>query len=371
MGQPALSSSLSNLASVASPRVYARSGAAWIDGGAEFGSNVRALAASLASYGLVPGAPAAVLGAEGCDTLRAELAVLVAGGALVSIDPSLSDDSLSQVLTSFGALQAIASDERQLARVLALRPDLPALELVILMRAEPSERKPAALLAGAATQAGVAALQAEPSMLRDALAASGASGLVSVIQPNGQARSVDRAALIALAQAVTKSIGANAGRSVLTALPRGSFVRLAAALAVAGEGGTLLLADPAGRPDSGMAQRPADAALLSHESLEALRRGWLAELDRRSWIGRGIARWSLRQGEEGGRAGWKHRIAESLTLHGLRERLGGRLARLDVIHDGSKPSDPALRSFFEAIGLPVHYLDLRGAADPGPTIAAP
>jgi long-subunit acyl-CoA synthetase (AMP-forming) len=110
--------------------------------------------------------------------------------------------------------------------------------------------------------------------------------------------------------------------------------------------------------------------LLSDESLEVLRRGWQEDLDGRSWIGRGIARWSLRQGAEAGRAGWKFRIAESLTLRGLRERLGGRLERLHVIHKRSTPIDPAVAAFFEAIGLPVHYLDHSEATDSGPVIAA-
>jgi long-chain acyl-CoA synthetase len=362
---------LTNLASVATPRVFARSGTAWIEGGAEFGDGVRALAAALASYGLAPGACAAVLGSDGCDTLRAELAVLVAGGALVSVDPSLSDDALSRTLMSFGAVQAIASDEKQLARILRLRPDLPALDLILLMRAEPSERKPAALLAEVAMRTGVEALLAEPHMLGDALAAGEAAGVLSVVGADGKAHSVGRAALEALAERVAKTIGADAERAVLTALPRGSVVRLAAALAVAGRGGTLLLADPAGTPDAGLVERPPNALLVSGASLGRLRDGWQAELEGRSWIGRGVARWSLRQGADRGRGGWKLGLAESLTLRALRERLGGRSARLDVMDDGPSPVDPSTRSFFEAIGLPVHYLGDGGAANSGPVIAAP
>lgn len=331
---------------------------------------MRELAAALATYGLAPGACAAVLGSEGCDTLRAELAVLLAGGALVSIDPAVTDDALSRVLTSLGAVQAIASDERQLARFLALRPDLPALDLVLLMRAQPSERKPAALVAGVAMQVGAEALRAEPSMLREALSAGEDSGALSVVQANGKTQSLGRNALLALVRTMTVTIGSEGGRTVLTALPRGSVVRIAAALAVVGQGGSLLLADPDGSPDSGLEERRSDSVVLSEGSLAALCRGWQAELDGRSWVGRGIARWSLRQGGESDRAGWKHRLADSLTLRGLRERLGGRLARLDVIRDGPKPADPAVQSFFEAIGLPVHYLEPYEATNPGPVIAA-
>jgi long-chain acyl-CoA synthetase len=348
--------------------VYARAGAVWKTGGAAFGDDVRALAAALVGYGLSPGGCAVVLGSEGCDTLRAELAVLVAGGVLVSVDPALTDDALSLSFSSFQAVQAIASDETQLARILALRPDLPALDLVVLMAAVPSERKPAALLARTAMQFGAAALKNEPSMLRDALATEGTSHMLAVVRADGTVHSVDRRTLLSLAQGIAKTIGETAGRRVLSALPRGSVVRLAATLAVAAQGATLLLADPDESPDSGLGEHPADTVLLSMEALSRLQQRWQADLDGRPWIGRMIARWSLRQGADAGRDSWKYRLADLMTFRGLRARLGGGVSRLDVIRDDSAAGSAA-GEFFEAIGLPVRYLQGTGKADSGPRIA--
>jgi hypothetical protein len=311
-----------------------------------------------------------VLGPEGCDTLRAELAVLVAGGTLVSVDPAVTDDALCRALTSFGVVQAIASDEKQLARILTLRPELPALELLLLMKAAPSERKPAALPAGTAIQVGAAALAKEPKMLLEALGGDERSRALAVVQPDGKARTSDRPVLLLLAQRIASTVGVAAGTTVLTALPRGSDVRLAAALAVTGAGATLLLADPSEAPDSGLCDHPIDAILMSFEALERLHRAWQAEIDGRSWIGRAIARWSLRQRAGAGRESWKHRLAESFTLRGLRGRLGGRLVRLEVVRGDSAPADSAVDEFFEAIGLPVHYLEEGGRANSGPVIAA-
>ena len=83
---------------------------------------------------------------------------------LVPLDPSIGDDALRRVLESTGAVHAVASDERQLARILALRPDLPALDLVLLMAAAPSDRKPPALLVTAALESRCRASQGRSRM---------------------------------------------------------------------------------------------------------------------------------------------------------------------------------------------------------------
>ena len=169
MGIDALSSLIDGPGTDAGPVVFSRGNGAWNGLAASFGGEVRGLAAALSGYGLGAGARAAVLGSESCGTLRAGLAIIAAGGTLVPLDPSLSDDGLRRALASTGAVQVIASDERQLARVLALRPDLSALELVLLMSAVPSERKPAALLVDAATTVGLASLASDPGQLRRAV----------------------------------------------------------------------------------------------------------------------------------------------------------------------------------------------------------
>lgn len=342
--------------------MLSRSAGAWSRRGSDFGGDARALAAALLGYGLNPGARVAVLGFEGHDVLCAEIAALVAGATVVSLDPSLSHEQLAAALATTAASQAIASDEDQLARLLALRPDLPALDLVVLMRARPSERKPAALLADAAIEVGRAALAAEPSLLRDAAVDAGTpSEAVIVFDGSAPPRTTSRAELTHAAGELSSKLRIMRGRSILMALPRGRAERMAVAVAVAASGATLLLADPGERPDAGLDVQRADAVLLSPEALLRLHQEWTRDMARRSWIGRATTRWALRQGADPSRAGWKRGLAERLALRDLRGKLGGRVERIDVAADGPIARSSETESFFEAVGLPVRYLASGGS----------
>src|SRR5262249_21130387 len=129
----------------------------------------RPLAAALLGYGLEPGGAVGVLATEGSEALVAQLAVLTAGGVLVPPDPQAPDERTRRGLERTGAAQAIVSNEAQLARLLAMRPDLPALGLVLLMTASPSDRRSAALLADEAVAVGRERLAEDPDLLRRSL----------------------------------------------------------------------------------------------------------------------------------------------------------------------------------------------------------
>ena len=355
MGTDALSSLIAGTAQDAAPAVLSRHQGAWSGQAARFGDEVRGLAVALSGYGLGSGARAAVLGSEGYGTLRAGLAVMAAGATLVPLDPSLSDDGLRRALASTGAVQAIASDERQLARVLALRPDLFALELVLLMSAAPSERKPAALLVETAIAVGMASLATDPGQLRKTFAEGEGSAACVLVDASGETRDVGRNTLFALADLIASSLGLAPGKTVLASLPVGGVARLGASLAALSRGATLLLPDPGERPDAGLEQYPADAVLLDVTGLERLFRAWIEDIDARSWLGKGLTRWALRQRPGPQNSGWKHRIADRLVLRELRNKLGGRAAGLDVIAPGGRGASSEVEAFFSATGLSLRY----------------
>jgi len=362
MGPNALSSLIDGAGAGTPPAVLSRRNGAWDPQETSFGDEVRGLAAALSGYGLRAGACAAVLGSEGCGTLCAGLAVVAAGATLIPLDPALSDDALRRVLASTGAVQAIASDERQLARILALRPDLSALELVLLMSAAPSERKPAALLVQAAVAVGTASLAGDPDLLRRALAESEGGTACLLVDVAGETRPVSRAALLTLVGAIAQAVGVAGGKTMLAALPVGGVERLGASLAAFSRGATLLLPDPAERPDAGLDRYPADAILLDVTGLERLYRAWIEDIEAKSWLGRRVIRWALRQGRETEHDGWKHRVADSLALRGLREKLGGRAAGLDVIATARGGASSEVDAFFAAAGLSLRYLSPNTAA---------
>jgi AMP-binding enzyme len=323
--------------------------------GNRFGVEVLELAAALSGYGLSAGACAAVIGSEGRGTLCAGLAVIAAGAALVPLDSALTEEALRRALVSTGAVHALASDERQLARVLALRPDLPALQLVLLMSAEDSERRPTALLAETAMRVGAGSLVVDPGGLRRAVAEGEGGTACLVVDAAGEVRPVGRAALLAMTDEISQALSVARDKAVVLALPVGGVERLAASLAVLCRGATLLLSDPSERPDAGLGQHPADRVLLNLAGLTRLHRAWVEDLDAKSWIGRRVARWTLGQGARFEHPGWPSRVAARLALRGFRDTLGGRVAAIDVFAgNGPRPSSEMDR-FFRAAGLSLRY----------------
>jgi AMP-binding enzyme len=353
MGQPALSAFLDRLATNARVVVRARRGASWHDGGPEFAADARAIAAALAGYGLGPGTSAAVLGSGGCDTLKAELAVLVAGASLVSVDPRTPNEAVARALESRGVVHAIAVDEDHLRRVLAVRPDLPALELVLLMTARPSERKPAAFLAESAIPIGAAALEADPALLQHALVEGARAQSVAFVGAQGDVAAFGRASVLALGDHLATTVAAKSGAAILMALPAAGLHRFAAAAGVLGKGAPLALADPVGAPDAGLTESPVSTMILSPDALRRLRHAWEAEIRGRSWLGRAIARWSIKQGGVLDKTGWKHKIADVMTLRAFRRKLGsGSVPILVVSGKGDRP-DAATVRFLGAFGLTI------------------
>jgi long-chain acyl-CoA synthetase len=355
MGPNALSSIVDGLHTDTSAVVLSRRNGAWAPEAGRFGEEVRELAAALVAYGLRAGDCGAVLGAEGYDTLRAGLAVLAAGATLVPVDPSVPDGALRSILESTTAVHAIASDERQLARLLALRPELPSLNLLLLMAAAPSERKPAALLVSAALEVGATALVDDPTCLRRAMGESGDHPACVIFGAGAEPRVLSRDSLHDLAETIAGELGVVRGTTVLAALPVAGPERLAVAVAVVARGGTLLIPDPSERPDAGLSSQAADAILLTVAGLERLHRGWLEDIEAGSWIGRRVTLWALGRGKESAPRNWKHRLADLLILRALREKLGGTASTLTVITTprGGAPSD--IDAFFNAAGLTVRY----------------
>jgi len=361
---------IDGLATVATPEAYARLDEGWTSTGGELGAEVRGLASALVGYGLAPGGRVAVLGSEGCETLTAQLAVIVAGGCLVLPEPGLSDAALADALGASEIAQAVAADEDQLARLLALRPDLPTLELVVLMKARPSERKPAALLASTAIAAGEERLRHQPDLLRSVRGSSNpAEAAVLFWRSAGASQAMPRSLLEGLAERLATVIQPARERAVLMALEGGTAARLALGLAVASKDGTLLLADPKDRPDSGLDERPAHAVVLSFQAVGQLEKAWREDIDRRSLVSRLVARWSLRQPRRSERGRWKRRLAELLVLRELRSTLGPDVRHLDVVRQKLSRLDPMSEAFFESIGLPVRYFEGSVHLGPGPAIA--
>jgi long-subunit acyl-CoA synthetase (AMP-forming) len=357
--------SLPSLADILDPsergprlRVAERAGGAFAETADDPLADARALAAALIGYGLAPGSRVAVLGDEGRDALIAQLAVLAAGGALVPLDPSGADEALRAVLGRCGAVFAIASDERQLARLLGWRPDLPSLDLLLLMSATPSERRPAALTFREACEVGAAALGGDPAALRRAMGTDERSPALVYHAQDGAEKVVSRADTTSLGGRIVETLGIGRGAPTVVALPVTSLARIAAALGVASRGGTLALAPPSEPLDAGLTALGPRAALADVGALARLCRAWNDDIAGRPWVSRGLIRWALRRGADPARHPWSRRAADRLVLGKMRRRLGGRLSR---IHAVGPPLHPEVAAFFTALGVPVRAFEVRMA----------
>ena len=352
-----LSEILASSARTGAAGLSVRSPDGWSSPKLEPAATARWLAAALLGYGLEPGSRVAVLGTEGNDALVAQLAALVAGAVLVPLDPRAADEDLRDGLMRTGASRAIASDERQLARLLAWRPELPELTQLLLMRAEPSERRPAALVAESAIEIGRERLVDDPDLLRRAIAAGDerAPAILFPEHADGD-RAIHRSDLTNLAGRIAETLSLTSGTPVLVALPVSSLARLAAVLAAIGSGAVLCLAAPEERLDVGLDRLGPGAALADAGAIVRFHEAWNADIDASGWIARTTTRWALRRGAATERSSWAHRVAEVLALRRLRSHLGGRLDRMHVV---GPPIHPEIASFFTSIGVPLRPFEVR------------
>ncbi|MFL5382547.1 MAG: AMP-dependent synthetase/ligase [Longimicrobiaceae bacterium] len=103
----------------------------------EWADASRRVAAALVADGLRPGEPVAILAGTGTLWPIADLGVLLAGGVSVGLYPTSAPAQVRQIVADCGARFVIVDSDAQLAKVLAVRADLPALRTIA--GADPSE----------------------------------------------------------------------------------------------------------------------------------------------------------------------------------------------------------------------------------------
>jgi long-chain acyl-CoA synthetase len=353
MGVSSLQSLLDRAAARSDPALWHRQAGAWTPGGDGPGRDVRELAAALLHYGVEPGRAVLVLGADGPDTCRASLAVLAAGACLVRLEATVADSVLRLALEGPEVAIAIVEDERQLRRVLALRPDLPNLEMVILLSGEPSERKAAAILVGTAVDLGAGRLEEDPGLLgraHDGLPPDAPALLVATGDTLGW---LSRAELAVAAERLTDEMSFGPGRAVLVALPPGGPESIAIVLGALARGTTVLVTEELVQLAAGLREKPPDGAIVSAAVLRQLHAEWEEETARRSGVARSLTRWALSQGADPARHPRRYRLAEILILSRIRGRYCGGLRGWGLL---GAPAGREISEFFAAIGVPIYVM---------------
>jgi long-chain acyl-CoA synthetase len=335
------------------PALWHRERGAWTPGGHSPGRDIRELAAALIHFGIGAGRTALVLGGEGPDTTRAALAVLTAGACLVRLDAGASDALLLEALHASRVALALVEDDRQLQRVLALRPDLPELELVILLAGEQSERKAAALLVASAVDIGAALLDRDPRVLARARADLPEVAPAVLVPSGARLTPLSADAVAALAHRLTDEVSVGPGRAVLVMLPPDGVESLAVVLGALSRGATVLVVSDHERIDLGLREKVPDGAFISAATLSRLREEWLEDLAQRPLWFQSLTRWALREGADPARHPRRYRIADWLVLSRIRARWGGRLRGWGVLR-ADVPQE--VSGFFASIGVPIYVM---------------
>jgi hypothetical protein len=320
LGSPSLESLLKRAATRDDPALWHRQTGAWTPGGEAPGRDIRELAAALLHFGAGSEASALVLGGEGPDVCRASLAVLVAGACLVRLGADVGDDLLRHALVEAHVKIALVEDDRQLRRVLVLRPDLPELEMIILLSGEVTERKAAAVLVGAVVDVGAALLDSDPLLLERGRGEAKGGTPALLVRSQDRLRALSADALAAAAERWTDEVSIGPGRIVLVALPPDGVEGVAVVLGALARGATLLVVAEGERVDDGLREKAPDGAIVSHGALARLHEEWREDLERRSrWVRR-ITLWALREGADPALHPRRHRAARGCQCQNRQHR---------------------------------------------------
>ena len=103
---------------------------------AQAGEVVTSLAAGLLAVGVTHEDRVAIASSTRIEWIYADLAIACAGGATTTIYPTANPEDVGLILADSAARVAFAEDDAQVARLRALRPQLPALELVVTFDGE-------------------------------------------------------------------------------------------------------------------------------------------------------------------------------------------------------------------------------------------
>ncbi len=297
------------------------------------------LSAGLVVYGVRPGDRVAVLSASAREAWASELAVLGCGACCVPLEASLEEPALRRALVESSVRVAMVGSLDGLRRLLSVRPDLPELDLVLLLGEPPELGALPATLGATARSLGAAALAADPQMLVRARSSMDGRREAYVVSSVGGDE--DRPIVLGHDNLIAAS------KALMDAVPLGTSdlaISLVPVHRIAGRpwwgallvsGARVAFADREAAPDQLREVRPT-LGLADGRSLDRLVRQLLMTVVGRSvtarlvlawarWVGLRAARHGLAEDRLEARRTWGSGLAERLILERIREAAGGRL----------------------------------------------
>ena len=337
--------------------------------GKEFFEGVRDLSLGLSALGMEAGERVAIIAESRPEWLSIDLAILAAGAVSVPVYPTLAAAQIRYILQDSAAAIAVVSTRLQLEKIQAIRHQLPALHAIVVMDATAAGNSPSVLSLAAATERGHARMVGEwgvAKQFRDVARAIRQDQLATIVYTSGTTGEpkgvmLTHGALVSNVFAAGQVFGLSESDVSLSFLPLShTFERVVSWIYLV-SGVHVVFAesfDTVGR-DIGLARPTVVTGVPRvYEKLYAriMENGASAPGMRSTlfrWaVGAGIkkSRATLRGRSAGPLDRLQARLADTLVLQKVRQRLGGRMRYLV---SGSAPLGTDIAEFFGALGLPI------------------
>jgi len=150
------------------------------------GERIKAIAAGLLSLGLDRQDRVGILCNTRVEWLLVDLGIMAAGGATTTVYPSSTSEETAYILADSDTRYAIIEDDKQLAKLLEHRAQLPALKKLILIDGAPGDKaKDWVMTLTELEAAGGAQLAADPRAVDDVIAGIKGDHLATLIYTSG------------------------------------------------------------------------------------------------------------------------------------------------------------------------------------------
>ncbi|HEU5056701.1 MAG TPA: long-chain fatty acid--CoA ligase [Kofleriaceae bacterium] len=329
----------------------------------EWARAAQEIAGGLIELGVAPTDRVAILSSTRREWVLCDIGILTAGAVVVPIYASNLPDQCEYILRDAGAVVAIAEDEQQLDKLVAVRAAVPAVKKVVLMSGAPRATSDWVMTLDELRASGARWLSANPKRLDDIAAAIDPTGAATFIYTSGTTGPpkgvvLTHANLVFTCHVVEDLLELGEGDEQLLFLPLAhsfarvvewAFIAIGASTAFAQNMNTLV---------ADMAEvRPTLVAAVPRvfEKAYARIQASFAE-KRKSPVGRRIIDWALAVGRERSRRlrareqvdGLRFRIADKLVFSKVRQIFGGRIR---FFISGGAPLSAEIAEFFHAAGL--------------------
>ena len=335
----------------------------WIDlTWAEHGSQVERLAAGLLALGIAKGDRVAILSATRLEWVQCDTAIVNIGAVTVGIYPASLPADCAFILAHSGARLAFVENDDQLAKLVAVRAQLPELRMIVRFDG-PGDAAAGVMGWAELLERGAGIDRARVEEIGRALVPTDLASLVYTSGTTGAPKGamISHGNLVFVSKVASEVLDVPPHYSTLLFLPLAHvFARLIVYLCQRASL-TLAFAEELGKVAANLPEVQPHFIGAVPRIYEKMHEKILGAIEESGALKRRLFRWALAAGTQvaelrlAGRPvppalALRHAVADRLVLRKVRAVFGGRLV---WAVSGSAPLAPAINGFFHACGVTV------------------